>query len=130
MKAKLSRGLLISLLFAAAGAHAGARSLAEVRIFNSQDGYRSASGAMTAARNSSDFTQSIGCSNFIFDSTSSGSMVCNATNSSGETLTCQTTNENMISMVRNLNAASLFSFVADWDGNCIRMSFENGSEFL
>jgi hypothetical protein len=88
-----------------------------------------ASGALGSARYSSDSKQQIGCRVDSFDPSHGLSMFCYATNSSGASKSCWSTDFTHIDLFKMVNGDSHLYFEVDSGGYCSRMRVTNASEF-
>jgi hypothetical protein len=87
------------------------------------DASRHAYGTMTDARGSSDNQQAIGC---YHNATNGG---CYATNSSGLSRTCSTSNPSLLNVIRAIGPESYIYFQWNTDGTCNYVLIENSSRF-
>ncbi|RKG83187.1 hypothetical protein D7W79_00665 [Corallococcus exercitus] len=98
---------------------AGAKSSQPIYVDNVN---RAFSGSMGSVRNSSDTTQSLYCS-----SSSAGYGSCIATNASGVSVSCLTTNANLLAVIRSVNSDSYVQVTYDSTGNCTSILVGTGS---
>ncbi|NVJ27367.1 hypothetical protein HUW62_39745 [Myxococcus sp. AM011] len=88
---------------------------------------RAAYASMGAARNSSDFTQYLVCQ--IVATTSGISGTCEAQNTQGTLVACQTTNQYLLEVLKSINDTSFVGFSWDVNGECNQIYVGHGSPY-
>ena len=111
----------LALIGIAATATAGLRWAYPVTI---NDGSRFAVGTLSDARASADGVQYIGC----YHNTSNNAS-CYATNASGLSRSCSTSNAAHLTVIRSITPESYIYFVWNTDGTCNYILVDNGSRF-
>jgi hypothetical protein len=115
MKKTLATALLVCSTLAFSGVtYAGLVGTNPVNIWTDSAG-QSANGTLRDARNSADSSQYIGCSRYAYD-TGSNMIVCYARTASGQYLSCQTSDPNMVRVAETLNSSAYLYFVVNPDG--------------
>ncbi|MEQ1512809.1 MAG: hypothetical protein ABL934_09040 [Lysobacteraceae bacterium] len=125
---RLMATLCTAALFASSGlVMAGLRFTSEVYV---SDAFRGAGGSMTDARGSADSRQFIGCYHY-YDSLGATPYLgfCQATNSTGLTRSCSTTNSAIVQSIRSISAESNISFSWYADGTCRYVVVDNNSYY-
>lgn len=124
---KLLGGAMLGLTLVASTVPtwAGSASQQEVTIYRDTKGrVFAASGAMAAARYSSDGVQNIGCLG------GSGGAVCHAEDRSGLVFSCNTNDARVASAVRTMTPSSYIFFSGTRTGICDSIYVNNGSSNL
>jgi hypothetical protein len=85
---------------------------------------RFAIGSMGSARNSTDTHQNMYCY-----TNTSGYGYCMATDASGTSVGCSTSNANMLATIRSLNSDSYLQFFYDGGGYCTSILVGTGSHY-
>jgi len=111
----------LALIGLAATASAGLRWAYPVFI---SDSSRYAVGTLSDARASADSVQYIGCYH-----NSSNNASCYATNASGLSRSCSTSNPAHLTVIRSIGAESYVYFQWNTDGTCNYILVDNGSRF-
>lgn len=110
-----------AVLTCAATVQAGSSLTPEVEIEGS-----GAYGNLHAVRQSEDNIQYIGCT--VYAGKFGSSATCYARNALGATLTCSTTDEEMIRMANSVKAESTLYFERGADGGCESISIHHNSD--
>lgn len=121
MKKMMNAALTFALIASSGAAFAGSRG--QVQVFLDKPG-RYAEGTLVDARGSSDSVQRIGC--FVYTGNSGG---CIATDSSGKTGSCFSSDPDMIQAMRSLNAESYLLIVWDVNNVCTSVIVEKSSTY-
>lgn len=120
-------GLALGMLMATNATVAGQRLVYPVNI---NDTYRFAVGTMSDARGSADSQQWIGCYTNAYPG-SYASATCYATNATGTSRSCSTSDANLIQAIRSLTSESYlyFQWKSDGSGQCDYVFVENSSRW-
>jgi hypothetical protein len=111
-------------------AQAGQSVVATVSVYSSSDGM-SASGALSAARQSGDSVQSIGC-DIASDAVSSSFISCYASDASGNSAYCYVLSPSAtaLSALSSVNTSSVIYFSENTSSICTYISIDNNSIYL
>jgi hypothetical protein len=109
---------------------AGQSVTATVGVYSSSDG-ATASGAVSAARQSADNVQSIGC-DIASDGVSSSFISCFASDVAGKEAYCSISSPSAaaLSALSSVNASSVIYFQANSSGVCTYLSIDDDSVYL
>ncbi|NTX01472.1 hypothetical protein [Myxococcus sp. CA040A] len=89
---------------------------------------RTAHAGMGSTRNSADFVQYIVCQVIANASGISGS--CAARAAAGTYVTCQTTNQYMLEVIKSISDSSFVGFKWDENGGCTEVFVNHGSSYV
>lgn len=106
-------GAVAIAMFGSTAAWAGYKYSTPVSVNTST---REASGPIGYARNSSDFTQWIGCE--IYGTLTGTTVKCYAATPNNVTGSCQTSNANLLAVAQGLNGDDFLTFRWDASGQC------------
>ena len=110
---------IAGVLLGSTAALAGLRTSNQVVIVDDKS---YAIGDLSATSNTSDRTQVLGCSSEI------GFAVCYATDSTGRSRGCTTSDPEILAVMRSLSGDSTLVFYWDTSGHCTQVYVENSSK--
>jgi hypothetical protein len=129
MKTTLKTTLIVGLIavgcLTASVARAGYHALYSVSV---SQGSRYGSGSLPGARYSSDGNQYIGCISVLGSGSPYAS--CYATDASGNSASCMSTDPKYIAAAGTVTPASWIYFTFDQNGNCTLLEVNNASYFI
>jgi hypothetical protein len=118
---------VVAMLLVPVVVRAGYQQAEPVSTYINSDGSGSASGSLVTARNtSSDSTEYIGCSAYVY-SGYDPSIYCAARDATDGYLGCYSSDPKFVSLVETMTTGSLISFYADAYGNCMSLGINNFS---
>jgi len=125
-KSLYGAGIVVAVL-ATSSAFAGSKGGGNVVVDSVS---RTASGSLGNARNSSDTTQSIGCTVSVNPATSTTpSVQCAARDSTGKVGSCTSKSAAHIQVMAAMNSDSAVNFSWDAAGNCLNLSIGTQSNW-
>jgi hypothetical protein len=117
-----------SVALVTGSAVAGSQSSPYIYIDKSPDGSGFVQGSTTAAHNSSDTSQYLGCWVSVRWPGVPPTMGCSATDAGGERLLCYSSDPGLVAMAEAADADSWIQFFVDAKGGCTGLTVERSSE--
>jgi hypothetical protein len=124
-----SVGVALTVCMASGGALAGYTQAIPVTLEGAAGAPNGAIGGIGAARYSSDPVQDIGCEIYS-PAGSTPTALCYATNAAGTTVSCLTTDVNLVATAGRISEATVLNFTFTSNGDCALVMVDNGSSWV